>query len=288
MLVTLTEALADARANRYAVPAFDCAEDIMVRTILRTCEAERAPVILMALELDLETDDGSGWVYHAALIRAVADHHNIPIVLHLDHATDLDAIRKALGLGFTSVMIDGSKLPFEENVRLTKAAVDLAAPLGASVEAELGLVGGMDLEETQSAENVLTEPDEVTRFVEQTGVDALAVSIGTSHGVYRALPDLNIERLKELNAVSPVPLVLHGGSGTPEEQIRDAVHNGISKVNLYADLRVAMFRALKGTVAAHDRIDPLPRDLFQPMRKELAEVVTQKIVLLGAKNRVNK
>jgi fructose-bisphosphate aldolase class II len=146
----------------------------------------------------------------------------------------------------------------------------------------------MDLEETQSAENVLTEPDEVTRFVEQTGVDALAVSIGTAHGVYRALPVLNIERLKELNAVSPVPLVLHGGSGTPEEQIRDAVQNGICKVNLYADLRVAMYRALKTTVTAHERIDPLPRDLFQPMRKELAAVVRQKIELLGAKDRVNK
>jgi len=285
MLVTLKEVLADARANRYAVPAFDCAEDIMVRTILRTCEAERAPVIMMALELDLETDDGNGWVYHTALIRAVADHHNVPIVLHLDHATDLDTIRKAIDLGFTSVMMDGSRLPFEENARLTKAAVELAEPLGVSVEAELGLVGGMDLEETQSAENVLTEPDEVTRFVEQTGVDGLAVSIGTAHGVYRALPNLNIERLKELNAASPVPLVLHGGSGTPEEQIRDAVRNGICKVNLYADLRVAMYGALKTTVTAHERIDPLPRDLFQPMRKELAAVVRQKIELLGAKNR---
>lgn len=285
MLVTLKEILAHARANQYAVPAFDCIEDIMVRTVLETAEANHAPVIVMALEMDLETGGGNGWAYQAGLVRAVAEHHNVPIALHLDHANDLDAIRRALDLGFTSVMIDGSRSPFEENVSLTKEAVDLAAPQGVSVEAELGHVGGMDLDDKQCAENVLTESEEVTRFVEATGVDALAVSIGTAHGVYRALPDLNIERLKELNAASPVPLVLHGGSGTPEQQIREAVQNGICKVNLYADLRVAMYRGLKTTAAAHERVDPLPKDMFQPIREELATAVADKIELLGAKNR---
>lgn len=287
MLVTLKEILAHARANQYAVPAFDCTEDIMVRTVLETCEANQAPVIVMALEMDLETGGGNGWAYQAGLVRAVAEHHDIPIALHLDHANDLDAIRRALDLGFTSVMIDGSRLSFEENVALTKEAVDLATPQGVSVEAELGHVGGMTLDDKECAENVLTEPEEVTRFVEATGVDALAVSIGTAHGVYRALPDLNIERLKELNAVSPAPLVLHGGSGTPERQIREAVQNGICKVNLYADLRVAMYRGLKMTAAAHDRIDPLPKEMFRPIRDELAAAVTDKIELLGTKNRAN-
>jgi len=235
MLVTLREVLGDARANGYAVPAFDFSEDIMARTILETSEDLRAPVILMALELDLNSHDGNGWIYQSGLVRAVADHHRLPIVLHLDHAGSLESIRRGLDLGFSSVMIDGSALPFEENVRITRAAVEMAKPLGASVEAELGLVGGMDLRDEVCAENVLTDPDQVTQFVERTGVDALAVSIGTSHGVYRSLPNLNIERLKQLNAASAVPLVLHGGSGTPVDQIQEAVRNGICKLNLYAD-----------------------------------------------------
>jgi fructose-bisphosphate aldolase class II len=268
------------------VPAFDCTEDIMVRTILDTAEACRSPLILMTLEPDLVGGGGKGWKYVAGLIRAVADQYTIPVVLHLDHASNLDLIRKALDHGYTSVMIDGSALPFDGNVRLTKSAVDLAAPLGVSVEAELGLVGGMDLAETACAANVLTEPGEVRRFVEQTGVDALAVSIGTSHGVYRSLPTLNIERLKELNAASTVPLVLHGGSGTPEDQLQEAIRNGVSKINMYADLRVAMYRGLKTAATAFTRIDPLPADMFRPIRDELAAAVTEKIELVFAKNRV--
>ncbi len=281
MLVSLTDVLTDARANHYAVPGFECCEDVMVRTILETCEEHGAPVILQCLEMDLR---GNGWVYISGLVKAVADHHRIPIVLHLDHATALDEIRRAVDVGFSSVMIDGSRLPFEDNAALTKAAVDIAHPRGVDVEGELGHVGGMDLEDTQHVESVLTEADEVERFVAETGVDALAVSIGTGHGVYRALPVLNIERLKELNAVSPVPLVIHGGSGTPDAQIREAVLNGISKVNVFADERLAMFRGLRQS-ALQERPDPLPGQLFGPIRDELARALAEKIVLFGAENR---
>jgi fructose-bisphosphate aldolase class II len=286
MLVTLKQVLSDARTNRYAVPGFDCVEDVMVRTILETAEARRAPIILMVIELDLESGGGNGWAYQAGLIRAAAEQHQIPVVLHLDHATDLAIVRKALDHGFTSVMFDGSQLPFEQNVALTQAAVELAAPFGASVEAELGHVGGMDLADRECAENVLTEPDEVSRFAEQTGVDALAVSIGTAHGVYRSQPKLNIERLRQLNAASPVPLVLHGGSGTPDDQIQDAVRHGICKLNVYTELRMAMYRGLKQAATVQTRIDPLPSDMFRPIRDELAAVVAEKIELLNAKNRV--
>ena len=230
MLATLKETLVHARENHYAVPAFDCVEDIMVRTVLETVEELRSPVIIMLLEADLDSGGGNGWVYQMGMLKAAADHHKIPIAIHLDHATNLPVIRKAVDAGFTGVMIDGSKLSFEDNVALTKAAVDIAAPRGVSVEAELGHVGGVDLQETECVENVLTEADEVTRFVELTGVDALAISIGTAHGVYRSEPTLNIERLKQLNAVSPVPLVLHGGSGTPDDQIQMAVRGGIRKL----------------------------------------------------------
>lgn len=279
MLTNLCEVLQHARANHYAVPGFDCIEDVMVRTILETAESRRAPVILMCLEADLA---GNGWAYISGLIRAVADYHAVPVVLHLDHATDLAMIRRAVDLGFSSVMIDGSALPLEQNIALTRATTQLAHPRGISVEGELGHVGGFDLEETVSGESVLTEASEVVRFVEESKVDALAVSIGTAHGMYRSLPTLNIERLKELNAASTVPLVLHGGSGTPDNQIRESVQNGIAKLNLYADCRVAMGRGFQKSAAAIQRPDPLPRALFQPIAEALAEVVNQKIDLLGA------
>jgi fructose-bisphosphate aldolase class II len=282
VLTTIKEMLADARAKRYAVPAFDCVEDVMVRAILETAEAHRSPVILSCLEPDLR---GNGWHYVAGLIRAVAGCHNVPVALHMDHAADLETIQKALDFGFTSVMIDGSALAFDENVRLTQAAVALARPRGVTVEAELGKVGGMDLDDVGTSENVLTEPQEVAAFCERTGVDALAVSIGTSHGVYRSLPTLNIERLKQLHASSPVPLVLHGGSGTPDDQIRQSVQNGVCKLNIYADCRIAMARGLQQSAHSQRRKDPLPQELFGPIAEELAKVVGEKIELLSAGNR---
>lgn len=283
MLTTIREMLNDARAGHYAVAGFDCCEDVMVRTIIETAEDLKSPLILMGLEPQMR---GAGWHYVAGLIRAVAPHYKIPIALHMDHAADLETIRTAIDCGFTSVMIDGSALPFEENVELTKAAVAMARPLGITVEAELGKVGGMDLEDCEHVENVLTEPDEVTKFCELTRVDALAVSIGTSHGVYRSLPKLHIDRLKQLNAVSPVPLVLHGGSGTPDEQIRDAIANGVCKLNIFADCRIAMFNGLKRSAVTHKRPDPLPTEMFGPISEDLRALVTEKIQLMGSANRV--
>ena len=283
MLTTLKEVLADARKNGYAVPAFDCVEDIMVRTILETCQRLRSPVVLMCLVgPDL---DGNGWRYIPGLVRAVADFHDVPVVLNLDHATDLQTIEKGLAAGFTSVMIDGSALPFAENAEITRAAVEMAKPKGISVEGELGFVGGQDLLATVNAESVLTEPDEVEKFVAITGVDALAVSIGTSHGVYRSLPNLNIEKLKEIDRVSSIPLVLHGGSGTPNDQIQQAVKNGICKLNIYADCRTAMAKGLERSAGSHKRQDPPTQQLFGPIREELASVVEAKIKLLYANDR---
>ncbi len=285
MLTTLKDVLIHARANHYAVPAFDCIEDIMVRAILETAESLRSPVIAMCLETDLQ---GNGWAYLPGLIKTVADHHSIPVVLHLDHASHLELVQEAVDNGFTSVMIDGSSLPFDENVALTKAAVEIAAPKGVSVEAELGHVGGMDLAATERRDSILTECDEVIQFVEQTGVDALAISIGTAHGVYDSLPTLNIDRLKELEAISPVPLVLHGGSGTPEDQIQEAIRNGICKLNIYADERVAMGRGLEKASKSQTRPDPLPQEVLGPIKEELCKVVRQKIKLFSADGQADR
>ncbi len=283
MLTTLAAVLAKARAGRYAVPAFDCVEDVMVRTILETAEACGAPAILMGLVgPDLA---GNGWDYIPRVVRAVADRHRVPVALHLDHATTLDEIRRGVEAGYTSVMIDGSRLPFGGNVAITRAAVEIARPLGISVEGELGAVGGSDVEERQRTESVLTRSDEVRRFVAETGVDALAVSIGTAHGIYRTAPQLDLVRMAELDAASPVPLVLHGGSGTPDDQIREAIRRGITKVNVYAELRMAMGEGLKQSAAALSRPDPLPRELFGPVRRGLAAVVERKIDVCGARGR---
>lgn len=285
MLTTLKEILAGARENAYAVPAFDCVEDVMVRSVLETAEELHAPVIVMCLQ---PRPDSYDMAYLAGLVRAVADLHSIPIALHLDHTSELDVVKRAIDHGFTSVMVDGSTMPFEANVALSRAAVELAHPHGVSVEAELGHVGGMDLAETECGESVLTLPEEVVRFVEQTNVDALAVSIGTAHGVYRSLPNLSIDRLKELNAVSTVPLVLHGGSGTPDDQIRESVRNGICKINIFADNRIAMAKGLKTAVARINRIDPLPADIFGPMKQAMGETVAEKIRLLSADGKAER
>ncbi|UCC44955.1 MAG: class II fructose-bisphosphate aldolase [Candidatus Zixiibacteriota bacterium] len=283
MLTTLEEVLADARKNGYAVPAFDCVEDVMVRAILETCEEMLSPVVLMCLVgADL---DGNGWAYVPGLVRAVADSHAIPIVLHLDHATELESIKKAVDGGFTSVMIDGSMHPFDKNVEITKATAQIAHPKGISVEGELGWVGGFDLQARSTGQPVLTEPKEVEKFVSMTGVDALAVSIGTSHGVYESLPNLDIEKLKELNEASSVPLVLHGGSGTPDSQIQEAVRNGICKMNIYADNRIAMAKGLTISAESQTRPDPPAQELFGPIKEEMAKVVKEKIALLLSADR---
>jgi len=286
MITSLTQVLTDARSGHYAVPGFDFTEDVMVRAILETATALRSPVILMCIEWDLYSGEGVGWFYQAGLVRAVADCYDIPVVLHYDHGTTIEGVQKAIDHGFTSVMIDGSSLPFDENVALTAKVVEMARPHGISVEAELGFVGGFNLQATEHKENVLTDPTEAAEFVRQTGADALAVSIGTAHGVYRSEPTLNILRLKELREAVPVPLVLHGGSGTPEDQVREAICHGICKMNVYADVRQAMCQGLKRSATMQERPDPEPDALSQPINEAIGDAVTDKIKLCGSDGKV--
>ena len=274
MLVTLNDVLVKARMEQYAVPAFDCMEDLLIRPILDACEELNSPVILMALEHDLK---GRGFDYIASIVKGVAPKYNIPIVLHLDHANEFELIERAIEYGVTSVMYDGSNLSFEENIENTRRVVRLAHSKGISVEAELGRVAGKELEGQDSGEMKLTNPNDVSRFIEDTQVDALAVSIGTAHGIYESTPNLNIEILKEINRISKVPLVLHGGSGTPANQIQNAIKNGISKINLYADIRIAMMKGLKKAIELENREDPVPDKLFKPVKDAIKNVVKDKI-----------
>ena len=279
MLATAKEVLTKARTGHYAVPGFNCVDDVMVRTILDTAQECRSAVFVMCYEQEL---DEKLWIYLPRLVKAVANEYDVPVVLHLDHSQNHESIRKALDIGFTSVMYDGSTLPFAQNAEMTRKAVEMAKPYGASVEAELGLVGGFDLAASGNVANILTEPEEIVQFVDETDVDALAISIGTAHGVYAQLPNLDIERLKKLDAVSKVPLVLHGGSGTPNDQIQNAVRNGICKLNVYADSRVALWKSIKKTVAEITREDPLPKEYFARFRADLGQSMREKFELLYA------
>jgi fructose-bisphosphate aldolase class II len=279
MLCTAKELLNDARKKHYAVPGFNCVADVMIRGILDRAEHLRSPVYLMLYTGEI---DDKTWWYYPTIIRTVADRYTIPIVMHLDHATELDDIRAALDNGFTSVMYDGSSLPFDKNVEMTRKAVEMAQSYGASVEAELGCVGGFDLEASNNVANIYTQPNEVVTFIERTGVDSLAVSIGTAHGPYLQLPQLDIPLLQELNAVSAVPLVLHGGSGTPDDQMRAAIENGICKFNVYTDSRVALWKRFKQIAAEIVRNDPLPGDYIGQLQAALGDLVEEKSRLAGS------
>lgn len=274
MYTDMKSILKAAQKGQYCVPAFDCVSDLLVRSILDAAEQRKSPVILMALEHDLE---GKGMAYISSLVKGVAPHYSIPIALHLDHAQDMNLIKRALDHGFSSVMFDGSELPLEENIRITRKVAELARSYKASTEAELGRVAGLELSGADTGDAVLTDPKDVKYFIEETQVDALAVSVGTAHGIYTATPKLHQERLSEIRAASDVPLVLHGGSGTPVDQVQEAIRRGITKLNIYADIRIAMARGFKQSAAEEMRPDPLPDELFDNMRNNIMQAVSEKI-----------
>lgn len=177
-------------------------------------------------------------------IKLAAANTLVPIALHLDHCRTYEECVQAINAGYSSVMIDGSSLPFEENVAITRKVVEYAHPLGITVEGELGrLVGEEGALVVKGPEGAQTDPDEAQEFVKRTGVDCLAVSIGTQHGVYTAAPKLNIKRLQAIKKLVDVPLVLHGGSGTPVEQVQDSIRNGIRKINVATDVLTTMVKA---------------------------------------------
>lgn len=289
MLVTMKEMLADAQARHYAVPAFDVSNYEMMRAVLDTCEEERAPALLMGLGVDLA---GRGMRTIAGMVRAASEAYTVPVCFHLDHAGSLDLIRDAAGAGFSSVMFDGSMLPFEENARRTAEVTAFAHARGLTVEAELGHVGNAlvgneaDAVRDEDPEDTLTDPADVVRFVEATDVDALAVAIGTAHGVYKRTPALRIDRLDQITAVCGRPLVLHGGSGTPDDQMREAVAHGVTKINIYSDVVMALNAGLKKKLDRMDGPATWPVYVFAEAREAMRTVVREKLRTFGAAGRV--
>lgn len=289
MLVGLKEILQDARAKKYGVPAFDVSNYEMVKCVLETCAEEKSPCIFMGLKCDLE---GNGLKLLTDLMRSASEIYDIPVCIHLDHATNLEDIKKAIDAGFTSVMFDGSVLPFDQNVEKTKEVALYAHSKGVTVEAELGHVAdaisgtGESLVTGKDAEGALTDPEEARRFVELTNVDALAVSIGTAHGVYVSTPVLQFDILKEIDKVCGCPLVLHGGSGTPDKDVQKAISLGITKINIYSEVLNGLNNGLKEKLNSIENMSMWPIFVFEKAKEKMKEVIRHKIRTFGSNNRV--
>ncbi len=289
MLVTMKEMLEDARKNHYAIPAFDVSNYEMMRAVLEACEEEKSPALLMGLGVDLT---GKGMSLITSMVKEASSFFDIPVCFHLDHATDFELIKAAINAGFSSVMYDGSVLDFENNAKNTAEVTKYAHAKGITVEAELGHVGNASVgsisetgADTDPGET-LTVPEEVAKFIEITDVDALAVAIGTSHGVYKKTPELRIDRLDEITAVCDRPLVLHGGSGTPDDQMQNAIRHGITKINIYSDVVGAMNMALKNKLNTIENPSTWPFIVFEDARKQMKEVVKDKLRKFGSNGRV--
>jgi fructose-bisphosphate aldolase class II len=304
VLVTNNDLLVPARQGAYAVGAFNINN---LETMLAVSEAaveEESPAIVAVTPSAIKY---AGLPYVSRIAKAAAELCSVPMSLHLDHGEDFDTVSKCLGAGFTSVMIDGSHLKFEENIALTKHVVDLARPRGVAVEAELGRLAGVEEKTVEEKEAILTDPDSAREFVERTGVDALAVAVGTSHGAYKfkAEPKLDFERLKAISGRVYVPLVLHGASsvpawliekaskygaelggakGIPEDHIKKAISMGIAKINIDTDLRLA-FTATVREVLANSPKEFDPRKIIGPAKEAMKEVVRGKMRLFGSSGR---
>lgn len=281
-LVSTKEMLLRAQREGYAVVGIAAYNLETVQTAVATAELWQAPLMIQTTSATIEN---AGIEYISAIVRIAAEKAHIPVALHLDHGDSLERVNCCLEFGYTSVMIDGSHLPFEENVQLACSAVEMAHARGVMVEAELGQVGGVEDELTVENTNALyTDPDLAEEYVQRTGVDSLAIAIGTAHGLYRGIPRLDFNRLSEIRERVSVPLVLHGASGVPDELIREAIHRGIAKINIATELKIPFVRELRAFLGNHpDEIDP--RKYFLPARKAYAQVVEEKIKLAGANGR---
>lgn len=279
MLVNTRAMLLRAQGSGYAVGAFNTYNLEITLGILRAAEALKAPVIL---QLGASALNYAGEATLSALALAAARAARVPVAVHLDHARDLDLCKACIERGFTSVMFDGSDLPFDENLARTAEAASLARAMGAAIEGELGGVGGAE----DLAVSAFTDPKQADVFVARTGVDALAVAIGNVHGYYKGEPKLDFDRLVAIRQRMRAPLVLHGASGLPEADIRRAIQEGICKINVNTDLRRAFTRALGEGLEVEDPKFDLPR-LMGPAIEAVREVVEGKIRAFGSADRAD-
>lgn len=275
--VTTNEMLAAADKGAYAVGAFNVENMEMVMAVIRAAQEMHAPAILQTTP---STVKYAGLPLYYANVRAAAENASVPIALHLDHGNSFALAMQALRIGYTSIMIDGSQKPFEDNIALTRSVVEACAASQIPVEAELGKVGGKE-DDLACDDPGYTDPEDAVRFVEETGVNSLAVAIGTAHGIYKGEPKLDVERLTEIRKRVAVPLVLHGASGVPEETVKDCIRRGISKVNFATELRIAYSDGVKKFLKDNpEAFDPKKYGVVGMDR--VVQVVKDKITMCGS------
>ena len=236
MLANTKDILKNAQTGKYGVAAFNVYSLETVQAAIKVAEKENQPVIIALGERYFPTVDVEGF---SAMVRAMAEKASIPVSLHLDHAYEKESIIRAIRCGFSSVMFDGSAYDLEQNMRLTKEIVDIAHMAGVSVEAEIGSLARGAFSDEEEGNGTLTDPKSAKEFVAETGVDFLAAAIGTVHGMYKGEPKIDLDLLERIRQVVDVPLVLHGGSGTPDEIVRQAIQSGIGKINVNTEVSMA-------------------------------------------------
>ena len=280
MLVNLNYILLDAQKKQYAVGLFNTIDTDAIEGAITAAEELRSPIILGTAEVLL--CHGDLQLIGPAMVN-MAKRASVPVAIHYDHGLTYEKCVEALKVGFTSVMYDCSMASYEENVRQVKEMADIAHSFGATIEGELGHVG--DNVDSMEGDSVVddpskfyTDPKEARDFVERTGVDALAIAIGTAHGTYTCTPKLDIGRLKEIRKIIDTPLVLHGGSGLSEKDLKDCITNGITKVNIFTDLYASAEKAIKNCAGNY-------HDIRASKVESIRETVASKILLFGSNNK---
>lgn len=280
MLASPKVMMADAQMRGYAIPAFNYYNLDVLFAVLEAAEEENAPVIVQPYTAYVP------FLHHEVIAKATLEaikQTRTCAYLHLDHATDYDMIMRCIKADFTSVMVDGSALPLDENIALTKSVVQVAKSVGTYTEAELGRIFRVGVDDDQMDDGDETaRVEDCVRMVEETGVDSLAPAVGTAHGVYTKPPKINFDRIEQIRAAVDVPLVLHGGSGTPDEMIRRAIECGISKINVGTELKYAWSAAMK---EMFDKGEKEPRVCSAYAREKVKEVARKKLRLLGTSGR---
>lgn len=281
-LVNPIRMIKNAQKKGYAIAAFNVHNLETIQAVVEAAWEECSPIIIQTSPGTLKH---AGVSYIAACVKVASELYNIPICLHLDHCESFDLIVKCIKFGYTSVMIDSSKLPYQENVAMVKRVLEVAKAAGVAVEGEIGRIGGTeDKINVDDLNDTLTIPEEARDFAMDTGIDTMAIAIGTAHGAYKGEPKLDFERLKAIKSIVDIPLVLHGCSGVPDDAIKKVIKHGICKVNIATDLKVSMANAIQEVFIANPKEND-PRKYMGNARKAIKEVAREKIQLCGSKDR---
>lgn len=284
MLMNMKDLLTVAQKNHFAVPAFNVGSDQLLKAVMKTVKELKSPVIL---EMSPDEFNFVGYAQIQAMLYEAA-HTDVPVCIHLDHGDSYETVVRAIQAGMTSVMIDASKLPYEENVAITKKVVETAHIANVSVESELGTIGTTGNSIEGGTEGVIyTVPEEAKQFIEDTGIDTFACAIGTAHGIYPKdmKPKLRIDILKDITDQVSVPLVLHGGSSNKDEEIAEAVKNGICKINISSDIKVAFYEQARKTLNENPGYRE-PLEIYPAAMEACGKVCADKIRLFNSQDKV--